>query len=98
MVCAWAAGVSAIDLGKAQIFRGRYAGQVAEAFQDIDVLLIPVMKTTTPTAAEWEEMVKGDVADLLRYTAEFNMTGIPALTMNGGFDNRGAPVGFQLVG
>ena len=93
-----AAGVSAIDLGKAQIFRGKYAGQVAEAFRDIDVLLIPVMKTTTPTAAEWEEMVKGDVADLLRYTAEFNMTGIPALTMNGGFDNRGAPVGFQLVG
>jgi amidase len=90
--------VSAMDLGNAQIFRGQYAGQVAEAFQDIDMLLIPVMKTPTPTAAEWEEMVKGDVADLLRFTAEFNLTGMPALTMNGGFDTRGAPVGFQLVG
>lgn len=90
--------VSAMDLGKAHILRDKFTGQVAELFQDIDVLLIPVMKTPTPTAAEWVEMVRGDVADLLRYTAEFNMTGMPALTMNGGFDKRGAPIGFQLVG
>ncbi len=90
--------VSAMDLGRAHILRDKFAGQVAEVFQDIDVLLIPVMKTPTPTAAEWGEMVRGDVADLLRYTAEFNMTGMPALTMNGGFDARGAPIGFQLVG
>jgi amidase len=34
----------------------------------------------------------------LRYTAPFDSTGMPALTMNGGFDKRGAPIGFQLVG
>ena len=61
-------------------------------------MLIPMMKTPTPTAAGVGEMVRGDVADLLRYTAEFNLTGMPALTMNGGFDKRGAPIGFQLVG
>jgi amidase len=95
---AGASNVSAMDLGKAQITRGKFAGQVAAAFQDIDVLLIPVMKDPTPGAAEWVEMVKGDIAHLLRYTAEFNFTGMPALTMNGGFDKRGAPIGFQLVG
>ena len=57
--------VSAMDLGKAHILRDKFAGQVAAVFQDIDVLLIPVMKTPTPSAAEWAEMVKGDVADLL---------------------------------
>jgi amidase len=61
-------------------------------------LLIPVMKTVTPGAAEWIQMVQGDISHLLRYTAEFNFTGQPALTMNGGFDKRGAPIGFQLVG
>ena len=95
---AGAASVSTMDLGKAQITRGKFAGQVAAAVQDVDVLLVPVMKTTTPGAAEWVEMTKGDLAHLLRYTAEFNFTGMPAITLNGGFDKRGAPVGFQLVG
>ncbi len=93
-----AAKVSATDLGKAQIARGRFRGEVAAAFEDIDALLIPVMKDPTPSAAAWIEMVKGDIAHLLRYSAEFNFTGMPAITLNGGFDKRGAPIGFQLVG
>jgi amidase len=90
--------VSASELGKAHIVRNQFTGQVAAAFQDIDVLLIPVWPTRMPTAAEWMEMAQGDIADLLRYSGPFNLTGTPALTMNGGFDQRGAPVGFQLVG
>ena len=90
--------ISATELGTAHILRGKFAGQVAAVFQDIDVLLIPVMNAPMPSAAEWIEMAKGDIAPLLRYTAPFNLTGMPALTMNGGFDKRGAPIGFQLVG
>jgi amidase len=90
--------VTPFDLGKAQITRGKFAGEVAAAFQDIDVLLAPVMTTPTPGAAEWIEMVKGDISHLLKYTAEFNFTGQPSITLNGGFDKRGAPIGFQLVG
>jgi len=90
--------VSAGELGKAHIVRDQFAGQVAAAFQDIDVLLIPVWPTPMPSAAEWMEMAQGDIADLLRYSGPFNLTGMPALTMNGGFDQRGAPIGFQLVG
>jgi len=90
--------VSAAELGKAHIVRDRFAGQVAAAFQDIDFLLIPVWPTPMPSAAEWIEMAQGNIADLLRYSGPFNLTGMPALTMNGGFDRRGAPIGFQLVG
>jgi Asp-tRNA(Asn)/Glu-tRNA(Gln) amidotransferase A subunit family amidase len=90
--------ITAAELGKAHILRDRFAGQVAEVFRDIDVLLIPVMATPTPTTAEWDEMATGDLAPALRYTAPFNSTGVPALTMNGGFDKRGAPIGFQLIG
>jgi amidase len=90
--------VSAFDLGKAQLTRGKFRGEVAAVFQDIDVLLIPVMKNPTPGAAEWLELVKGDIGDLLRYTAEFDFTGQPTITLQGGFDKRGAPIGFQLVG
>jgi amidase len=90
--------VTTAELGKAHIVRDRFAGQVAAAFQDIDVLLIPVWPAPLPSAAEWMEMAQGDIADLLRYSGPFNLTGMPALTMNGGFDKRGAPIGFQLVG
>jgi amidase len=90
--------VSAMELGKAHIQRDRFAGQVAEACQDIDVLLVPVWDTPMPGAAEWMEMAQGDIAHLLRYTTPFDLTGTPTLTMNGGFDKRGAPIGFQLAG
>jgi amidase len=90
--------VSAGELGMAHIVRDQFTGQVAAAFQDIDVLLIPVWPTLMPSAAEWMEMAQGDIAELLRYSGPFNLTGMPALTMNGGFDRRGAPIGFQLVG
>jgi amidase len=90
--------VTARELGKAHIVRDQFTGKVAAAFQDIDVLLIPVWPMPMPSAAEWMEMAQGDIADLLRYSGPFNLTGMPALTMNGGFDRRGAPIGFQLVG
>ena len=90
--------ITAAELGKAHMQRDRFAGQVADVFRDIDVLLIPVLNAATPTAAEWDEMAKGDLASMLRFTAPFDLTGMPALTMNGGFDERGAPIGFQLVG
>jgi len=87
-----------MDLAKAQIARGKFAGQVAAVFQDVDVLLVPVLSMPTPTVAGWREMVAGDISHVLRYSAEFNFTGQPAITLNGGFDKRGAPIGFQLVG
>ncbi len=90
--------ITAAELGKAHILRERFTGQVADVFRDIDVLLVPVMAGPTPSTAEWDEMAKGDLAPVLRYTAPFDSTGMPALTMNGGFDKRGAPIGFQLIG
>jgi amidase len=90
--------VSAGEIGRAHILRDKFIGEVGAVFQDIDVLLIPVWPMPLPSAAEWIEMAQGNIADLLRYSAPFNLTGMPALTMNGGFDRRGAPIGFQLVG
>ena len=43
-------------------------------------------------------MAKGDIVEQLLFSIPFNLTGLPALTMSGGFDKRGAPIGFQLVG
>jgi amidase len=90
--------VTASQLANAQIERDRFKGQVAAMFRDIDVLLIPIMRAPMPSPDGWAEMAKGDIADALRYTAPADLTGMPALTMQGGFDARGAPIGFQVVG
>lgn len=50
-----------------RLLRDKFTGQVADVFQDIDVLLIPVMNAPMPSAAEWNEMAKGDIARPLCY-------------------------------
>lgn len=64
-----------------------------------DAILAPVIPGRFPADANL-----GDVASLpgaaaaMRFTSPFNLSGSPSLTLPGGFDPEGAPIGFQLVG
>ncbi len=92
--------VSAKDLGRAQIYRDVFKGEVAALFDSIDVLICPVIPGQVPTVPVWDEVAasKGDFGEYIKYTAPFNFTGNPAAIMQGGFDGNGVPVGFQLIG
>jgi amidase len=66
----------------------------------IDLLLMPVMGR-----AVWslETLAAGgrdpdSVAARLRYTAPFDLSGHPTLTLPGGMTYDGVPTGFQIVG
>ena len=89
---------TARELALGNLARTEFTNRLAAVFQEVDFLLIPAMPTTVPTKAEWKAMPASELAPFLRFTAPYDMTGNPTITLCGGFDNKGLPLAFQLVG
>ncbi|MEO3784004.1 amidase [Actinocorallia sp. B10E7] len=77
------------------------AWQVGSAFDDVDVLLSPVMCVPTPEIGFWdtrrpETMYERGVLSSA-FTTVFNLSGMPAMAVPHGTDSRGLPIGFQAA-
>ncbi len=82
---------------KAQKVRRRIADDFTAAFDKVDALLTP----TAPSAAFALGDAKADpVAMYLNdiFTVTVNLAGLPAISVPGGLDRTGLPLGLQLIG
>ena len=79
--------------------RQEFTGSLSAVLETVDCLLMPTLPFPIPTLAQMAASA-GDAAAvdyLLRFTAPFDFSGHPTLTLPSGSDQRGLPLSMQLV-
>ena len=69
--------------------------RLAKFFEQYNILLLPSTPITAPPI-EGTDAVE-QARRLTRFTAPFNLTGLPAMSVPCGFDKAGLPIGLQIV-
>ena len=68
-----------------------------KAFEKYDIILAPAAPTTAPLlGSSLQDPIKMYLSDI--YTISANLAGIPGLSIQCGKDNKGLPIGMQLLG
>ena len=68
-----------------------------KAFEKYDIILAPAAPTTAPLlGSSLQDPIKMYLSDI--YTISANLAGIPGLSIPCGKDNKGLPIGMQLIG
>jgi amidase len=81
--------------------RARFVGRLHATFREVDLILTPGLGQVLPT---WDEIdAYGDDiaalgATLMRFTMPYNASGVPTISLPGGFTAGGLPIGIQLAG
>ena len=92
------AEVSATDYAEAryQLELGRKA--IADAFEEVDVLITPTLVRLPVSIEEALESPLEVTLTLIRNTSPFNRYGIPTVSVPCGFSREGLPIGLQISG
>ena len=78
-----------------QVFRGR----MSRVFSGVDITLCPAFMHQNLTVEQFSTFGTRDTdwPELIRFTAPFDISGTPTLSLPCGFNDDGAPYGFQLL-
>ncbi|TAI67284.1 amidase [Bradyrhizobium sp. Leo170] len=92
--------VSGIEIAAIHHERLKFCGSLAALFGDIDLLLIPTMPVPIPTLAKMSEYGADPnvLLSILRFTAVFDFSGSPTITLPMGVASDRMPLSMQLVG
>jgi amidase len=89
-----------VEIAEINLERIKFGRRLADLFDHVDVLLIPTMPVPIPSL----ELMKSYGEDpnvllgILRFTAPFNFSGSPTVTLPNGMDAAGMPLSMQVVG
>ncbi|MEM7252856.1 MAG: amidase [Pseudomonadota bacterium] len=86
---------SGVDYVQAQRVRRHLVERVMQQLSQFDVWIAP---TTSKLACRIDDDEPSLVIPRMRNTLPFNVIGVPAVSVPGGFDQRGLPVGIQFIG
>lgn len=94
--------LTAVDIGRADAFRGRMWDQYSAFMEDYDLLVSPTLASAAfeherfaPAWLDGETLRRELLGWLLTYP--YNMLGVPAVTIPAGFTTDGRPVGLQIA-
>ena len=94
--------IPAVDYVMAQQARTRLTERFEHIMEQVDVLVTPTEPITAPRIGERTVVIEGEERPtqglLTLLTRPFNITGMPAISVPCGFDERGLPVGLQIAG
>jgi amidase len=92
--------LSGVEYQRILLRRRDFAGRVLAALAPVDAMLIPAQPIAAPTVARMATLgqVPAELAALIRYTAPFDMSGNPTLTLPVAFTAAGLPIAAQFVG
>lgn len=95
--------LSAMQIEDASILRSKWLRRAVDLFEDFDALLLPSAQLF-PFEAEmdWPKEISGVTMDTYHRWMEIvvpaSLIGLPTLNVPAGFDQRGLPMGVQIIG
>ena len=91
---------SGVEIADILMERLAFSRQLVALFERVDVLLIPTMPVPTPSLEQMSAYGEDPnvLLGVLRFTAPFNFSGSPTVTLPNGLDAAGMPLSMQLVG
>ena len=96
--------VTGVDVAAAQHKRSIFAGKLTRLLTEVDVIACPTMHG--PAFEAPPDMLRGSFEEVmslspefgLDFTARFNLSGSPTISLPSGFNNEGLPLSVQFVG
>jgi aspartyl-tRNA(Asn)/glutamyl-tRNA(Gln) amidotransferase subunit A len=85
----------AVDYIQARRTQAVVRRRLERLFNDYDVLVLPTTPTTAPPISGGDAVLLA--SQLTRFTAPFNLAGLPAISICCGFDRAQLPIGMQLI-